>query len=435
MTPKEIEEKGLILYRYIKGSQAHGTSIETSDIDEGGIYILPNETLLGLGDNYIDEVSDEKHDLCWWEIKKFMRLLLSSNPTVLESLFVPEDKVIYEHPIITEIKKHREKFITKACFKPFGHNAAAQIKKSQGTEKKIHWDILQMTRKTPLDFCFTFDDKQGSINIQDWLKERGLDQRNCGLVNIPNMPGVFRVYYDFGQHIRLTGITEEYFCDEKNIYDEDNKFIQYVYRTQTSSWFREEMRYDFTMGKCWEKISTPIGKHNGIINPEGNSNEIRFSETKKNSSPICFMTYNENGYRQHCKKYKEYIDWKEHRNKARYENNLEGKEKEDVSKFYDAKNMMHCFRLISMCTEIARGEGIKIDRREIDAPFLIDIRRRKYTYEELMEKLEKMKEIMDQEIEKSTIPDEVSVDLVNNLLLTARKQFWKTYEKERGARS
>lgn len=318
---------------------------------------------------------------------------------------------------------------------PFFGFAYSQIKKAQGQEKKIHWDITQMTRKTPLDFCYTFDENQGSINIQDWLKERGLEQRNCGLVNVPNMPGVFGVYYDFGQHIRLAGITKEYFCDEKNIYDKDNKFIQYVYRTQTSEWFREEMRYDFTMEECWEKISTPIGKHCGIIDSGGKGNEIRFSETKKGTKPICFMSYNENGYRQHCVKFREYEDWKKHRNPARYENNLEGKEKENTSKFYDAKNMMHCFRMIAMCIEVAKGEGIKLDRKGIDSDFLLDVRNRKYTYDELMVKLEESKEIMNQEIEKSTIPDKVSIDLVNNLLLTTRKQFWKTYEKERGAKS
>ena len=93
---KDIEEKGLLLYKYIRGSHVYGTNTETSDIDEGGIYICPNDQLLDLGFDYQNEVCDEKHDTCWWEIGKFMKLLLSSNPTVLEALFVPDDKVLYE---------------------------------------------------------------------------------------------------------------------------------------------------------------------------------------------------------------------------------------------------------------------------------------------------------------------------------------------------
>ena len=348
-----------------------------------------------------------------------MKLLLSSNPTVLEALFVQDDMVLYEHPIITEIKSHRDKFITKECFKPIGGYAISQIKKAQGQNKKIHWDIAKMVRKTPLDFCFTFDNKQGSINIQEWLEENGLDQRNCGLVNIPNMPMMYGVYYDFGQHIKLAGITKEWFCDRAN---SEDKFIDYVYFHFLDDWHIQEMSYKYNIERIWEKIKTPIGKHCGIISPDEDSNTIRFSETQKGATPICFMSYNQNGYETHCKKYREYEDWKEHRNQARYENNLEGKEKENVDKFYDAKNMCHSFRLIKMAIEIANGEGMKLDRRNIDADFLLDVRNRKYTYSELMEKLIKLKEELDVAIENSTIPDAIDEKFVNDLLLKARKK-------------
>lgn len=182
------------------------------------------------------------------------------------------------------------------------------------------------------------------------------------------------------------------------------------------------MSYKYNIERIWEKIKTPIGKHCGIISPNEDSNTIRFSETQKGAIPICFMSYNQNGYETHCKKYREYEDWKEHRNQARYENNLEGKEKENVDKFYDAKNMCHSFRLIKMAIEIANGEGMKLDRRNIDADFLLDVRNRKYTYSELMEKLIKLKDELDVAIENSTIPDTIDEEFVNDLLLKARKK-------------
>ena len=427
ITFEEIREKGLLLYEYVRGSQVYGTSTPQSDVDHGGIFIAPMNQLFGLGLDYADEVSDEKHDTCWWELGKFMSLVLKSNPTVLEALFIPEDKIIYEHPLMTEIKKHRDMFVTKQAFNPLGGYAVSQIEKARGQNKKIHWDINQMTRKTPLDYVYTFCN-EGSKNIQPWLEERGLEQRNIGLVNIPNMEGVYGAYYDFGQHIKLNNITKEYFCSKKN---SEDKFITYIFDIfAVRGIWDDYSSYERNMEYIWKKISIPKGGHCGIISPNNDSNELRynshvtFSSVKKGDEPICWVVYNQGAYENHCRKYKEYEEWKKNRNKARYENNLSGLDKNNPELFYDAKNMMHCFRLIAMATEIANGEGMKLDRRGIDADFLLDVRNRKYTYAELIEMLDKKKEIMDETIQSSTIPDEIDVEFVNNLLLSARETFY-----------
>lgn len=404
LTFKDIEDRGLLLYKYIRGSQAYGTNTPESDQDEGGIFIAPQEWVDGLGFDYVEEISDEKHDTVWWELGKFMRLLCTSNPTVLEALFVPDDKVLVEHPIMSEIKRHRDKFITKACFKPFGGYATSQIAKAQGQNKKIHWDIQEMKRKTPLDFCYTFH-KQGSQNIQDWLSERGLDQKYCGLVNIPNMYGVYGVYYDFASHIKFENL-------------DTNKQTLLLY----GKYDLVDVDSDDIDKIMWRVDNKAFFCYSGIVHPDGKSNEIRLSSIPKGEMPICYMTYNQNGYESHCKKYREYLEWKENRNKARYENNLEGLEK-DKEKFYDSKNMTHCFRLLSMCIEVAEGKGILIDRTNIDRDFLMDVRNRKYTYDELMGKLLELKAKMDAAIEKSAIRDSIDVEFVNNLLLECRRYF------------
>ena len=112
-TFEEIRDKGLLLYEYVRGSVSQGINTPLSDIDHGGVYLAPAEQLLGLGLDYQDEIKSEKGDDDWMELNKFMRLLLKSNPTVLESLFIDDKHVLYEHPIMTEIKKHRSEFITK----------------------------------------------------------------------------------------------------------------------------------------------------------------------------------------------------------------------------------------------------------------------------------------------------------------------------------
>ena len=215
LTFEDIEKNGLLLYRYTRGSHCQGTATESSDIDEGGVYICPPEQLLGLGLEYQDQVANSTNDIVWYEFNKYVKLLLSSNPTVLESLFVDDEFVIYEHPIMTELKKHKNEFITKQCFKSFIGYSFEQIKKARGLNKKIVQPIVQ--RKDILDFCYTFYN-QGSSKIENWLSYRGLEQKYCGLVNVPNMHEMYSVFYDFGAHFKDHNITKEKVFDLLNEY-------------------------------------------------------------------------------------------------------------------------------------------------------------------------------------------------------------------------
>ena len=61
-TIKEVEERGLVAYKYIRGSALYGTMVEGSDVDTSGVYIAPIEDVLGFDDRYQAQVSDEKHD-------------------------------------------------------------------------------------------------------------------------------------------------------------------------------------------------------------------------------------------------------------------------------------------------------------------------------------------------------------------------------------
>ena len=171
---EDIVENGLLLYHYIRGSKAYGLDLENSDTDHGFIYLAPPEQLLGLGLDYQDQIASEKNDDTGYELNKFFQLLLKSNPTVLESLFVPERCIKYEHPIMTEIKKHRDKFITKECFKPILGYSYEQIRKCRGLNKRFLQEKIE--RKGILDFVYTYH-KQGSSKIQNWLEYRNLKQK------------------------------------------------------------------------------------------------------------------------------------------------------------------------------------------------------------------------------------------------------------------
>lgn len=431
-TFEDIREKGLLLYEFVRGSVSQGINTPLSDTDHGGVYLAPAEQLLGLGIDYQDEIKSEKGDDDWMELNKFMRLLLKSNPTVLESLFIDDKYVLYEHPIMTDIKKHRNEFITKECFSGFIGYSCEQIKKCRSLKKLFVQPIVE--RKTVLDFCYTFY-KQGSTKIENWLDYRGLKQKYCGLVNIPNMMETIGVYYDWGNHFLNENIhIEELYGAYDNIGTYSTTDI--ITKMKKSTDDNEKLKLEEDLKKChmcnmvgfimdfyhlddmfalrdWYYEQSPIG-YKGIVNEKGTSNELRLSSVAKDERPVCYMTYNKNAFSSHCKDYKEYKDWEKNRNPVRY---LQNKGKQ-----FDRKNVAHAIRLMHMGIEIARGEGVKVDRTNIDRDFIMNIRNGNSSYEDIISYLENKKIEMEDAMTSSTLPEKIDIEKINNLLIEIRKR-------------
>ncbi len=383
-----IKNDGRLLYEYIRGSHLYGLNTEQSDVDTSGVYMCNREELFGCF-GYKPQVSDARHDNTWFEIGELVRLLLKSNPTVLESLFVPEDKIIgMVHPLMKKLLDNREQFISKQCFNPFFGYAKSQIEKARGLNKKIVNPVTN--RLSPFDFIYTFKG-QGSTKFKDWLANRSLHQEYCGLVNVPNMHDIYGVYYDFGAHVA------------SDDWEDDLVFLSFASEHYGDS--------DLETTKSRLCGLLPIG-YRGVVNAEGSSTELRLSSIEdKNSRPICFISYNQSGYSVHCRQYAEYQTWVKERNPKRYESNLD--------KSYDSKNMMHCFRMIHMACEIAEGKGV-ILQRTWDREFLMNVRNHKFEYDEIIHLLEGEKERMNQLMEQSTIREKIDADFVNQLMIDIR---------------
>lgn len=395
-TIKDLEELRQIAYKYKAGSYSQNLYIEgLSDIDYHGVYFTDFTKLIGLGNDYEEEISDEKHDETYHEFGKWMALLSKGNPNALESLFVPEEMVVGDiHPAIKKVLDNKDKFVSKQVVKALSQYAYGQIGKAKGLGKKIVNPIEK--RLDILDFCYTFKD-QGSQPIKEFLAEHHLDQRYCGLVNIPNMKDVYGVYYDFAAYWHFENI------------DGYTRYNDYV-ETGTI----EYLNYLYIIDRINNK---KFFKYSGIVYPEDieKSNMVRLSSIPKGETPICFMTYNKDAYEKHCRDYKDYQEWVEKRNPKRYSKAVEAG--------YNQKNMCHCIRLLTMAKEISEGKGFILWRTD-DRDFLMGIKNGDYTYDYLIDYAEKLKEDVDKNLPNSTLPDEVDKDFVNQLLIDCRKEYY-----------
>lgn len=294
---KKMKHK--LIFKALVGSHSHGTATQDSDEDFSGVYVQDNDDILSYGyEEYVQVNKDEKY----FEVKRFLDLLMVANPAALELLFTPEDCIIKTSPQFKLIYDNRHMFLTKKCYNTFAGYAKTQIQKSKGTDKKINWEKQRITRKTPLDFCYVeFGGK--SIPLKYYLENSGLKQENCGLVKLNHMDNCYSMYYDHWNEQNFKGIVGE------------------------------------------------------------NSNELRLSSISKefaNMAHTIVLYYNKDGFSTHCKDYKSYQTWLKERNTNRYHTNV------SHGQIYDSKNLSHCRRLIDVAIEIGTTGTLSVRRSNVD---------------------------------------------------------------------
>ncbi|MBP6539610.1 MAG: nucleotidyltransferase domain-containing protein, partial [Saprospiraceae bacterium] len=238
----------------ISGSKAYNLDTASSDTDIKGVFYLPKDMYFGL--EYVPQISNESNDIFFYELGRYVELLLKNNPNILELLATPRNCILFKNPILDVLTP--EVFLSKLCKETFANYAISQIKKARGLKKKIN-NPMDEKRKTILDFCFVIQDN-GSIPVTKWLEANGLNQEKCGLSKIPNTKGMFALY------------------------DDPNNLFSY----------------------------------NGIISDEL-SNDVSLSSIPKGENPRSYLFCNLESYSVYCKEYREYWDWIDKRNDTRYQ--------------------------------------------------------------------------------------------------------------------
>lgn len=113
------------------GSHAYGFANGDSDNDYIGVAFGKPETYLGF-DPFEHKVSKEgqKPDYAIHELRKFLRLAIAGNPTILETLWIPPVYVSASYQSVYDsLVAIRGHFLTKKLIGPFGGYAHQQIHK------------------------------------------------------------------------------------------------------------------------------------------------------------------------------------------------------------------------------------------------------------------------------------------------------------------
>lgn len=136
MVPREVAEYGEFL-RIEVGSTLHGISIGNDDRDEMGICIEPPEYVLGTrkfehytfrtaevrgGEGTPSEPGDL--DLVVYSLRKWARLALNGNPTVMLMLYCPESRWVVGSQLARDLQEIAPSFASRSA----GHRYLGYIK-------------------------------------------------------------------------------------------------------------------------------------------------------------------------------------------------------------------------------------------------------------------------------------------------------------------
>jgi uncharacterized protein len=143
---QEVAKRGMII-RSLVGSTVHGLELEgTDDRDEMGVCVEPPEYVAGLRqfETYVFRTKPEGArseagdlDLVVHSLRKFARLALKGNPTVLLLFFVGPDRLLTRTPLGDELQALAPAFISRHAGRAFLGYLTAQKERLLGERGQL----------------------------------------------------------------------------------------------------------------------------------------------------------------------------------------------------------------------------------------------------------------------------------------------------------
>lgn len=176
------------ILRSVVGSGVHGIAIAgTDDHDELGVYIEPPRYVLGVQrqrEDYIWRTQPEgvrsghgDTDLVLFSLRKYLRLAIKGNPTVLLPLYAPPQSLVVLTPLGEELRSHASAFVSREAVERFLGYMHSQHERMLGRSRR------NVPNRPELIAQYGWDVKYGSHALR--LAYQGLEIASTGSLTLP----------------------------------------------------------------------------------------------------------------------------------------------------------------------------------------------------------------------------------------------------------
>lgn len=207
---------GVELFRAEVGSSLHGVRLEeTGDRDEFGVCLEYPTYWAGLErfDTYAwrtakdgEKSGPEDTDLQIHSLRKYMQLALKGNPTIIQTLYIPPDKMIKDHHghwlNYAAISSLAPKIVSRRAGSAFLGYLIAQKQRMTGLRGQKNVNRPELVEKYGYDTKYAFQALR--------LGWQGIELLRTGLIKLP-MAGFQREYL---LAVRTGKVTEQQCIDE-----------------------------------------------------------------------------------------------------------------------------------------------------------------------------------------------------------------------------
>ncbi len=328
------------IFLTVVGSQSYGLATPESDIDVKGIAIPNIDAKFGFygkfdqKDKWSDDntlITNTNREFCQevesnppkdrvvYDLAKFIKLAADCNPNIIETLFTEERFHLIKTPIFDNLYAIRDEFISNKCFHSFQGYALSQLSRIKTAKKWLDAPPTHQPQRT----------------------EFGLPSEQKLLDTSTN--GAFNKL--FSEMLEVSGMKHE-----------RKEFITEVMGGEVD-WLAMVQKLSNRKPEVFDLLNEDVAE---VMNLKPQMIKLISQEKRYNAA---------------LKEWRDYNNWVKNRNPKRA--------KLEKEYGYDSKHAMHLCRLILMCSEILKGEGVQVYRKN-DGEFLRAVRGGMFTYEDLV---------------------------------------------------